>query len=711
MQGYQGGRAILNGLPPVVSQTNRWQIPRALGMAFVLVLALTAILVVPSSRQVQFKEGDVSPVDIRAPRKIEFESAVSTEQARAAAIAAAPDIYSPVDLRITRQAVKRASEVLETIEWVRGATNARPDEKVSMLRGVSELHDLPSVIADQSLAASPESWRRIANETLRVVEVVMRQPIRETELGDVRRRLPSYVSLALTDAETAAVVEYANRFIRPTSLLDQAATDAARRQAAAAIPPTIRTIERGEIIVRAGDIIQPRHIEALERLNLLNDTMDWRGVLGTALLVGLLVFILELYVAYRNPDFWVDWRRGLLWSLIIVGFALLAKFMVPGRTLLPYIFPGAAAAMLLTVLLEPRFALSATLLIGLMASLLAGQSVPIFVYVLLSGVVASLALWRIERLSGFAWAGVYVTLMNVSVLAAFRLIRGDNDLQGWVELALAALGSGILATSLTAAGYYILGNMFDLTTSLRLMELARPDQPLLRQLQLKAPGTYHHSLVVSNMAEEAAHRIGADALLARVAAYYHDVGKLKNPAMFIENQLDGRNPHDWMDAEDSAQTIIAHVANGTELAAEAQLPRTMIEMISQHHGTTLVKYFFNRALERSLPGEDIDESRFRYPGPRPNTREAGLLMLADCSEAAVRAKKPQSPEEIHRIIAQVVTARLNEGQLDDCPLTLRDVERAREGFESVLQGVYHPRIDYPTTVEPTEPALERLGQL
>lgn len=705
MRFREGAGAIMNGVPPFSTQSDSSRAVGAVVLGLLLSLALTLIVVFPTGRLVQLQDGDVSPTDLRAPRRIQFESEMLTAQERATAAQRVPAIYQPPDLRLTRQAVRRAAEVFETVEWARANPTATLEEKRAMLRGVAELRDLPAETLDLTLQASEDGWRRIKAETVRVVEAAMRQPIREDQIADIRRSLSNYISLSLTDAEAAAVAEYAARFIQPNSLPDEAATQAARRAAAASVPVTTRTIERGEIILRAGDIVQPSHLEALQKLDMLSTGLDWRSVVGTALLVTLSVFALGMYVVNRNPDFWVDGRRALLLSLVILSFTLLAKFMVPGRTLMPYIFPGAAAAMLLTVLLEPRFALSMTVLLALMVSLLAGRSFDLFMYILLAGIVASLSLWRVERLMAFARAGLYVILTQVIMLLSFRLIRSEYDLQGLVELGLAAVASGVLATSLTTVGYYILAHVFDLTTSIRLMELARPDQPLLRELQLKAPGTYHHSLVVSNMAEEAAHRIGADALLCRVGAYYHDIGKLRNPSLFIENQVSGHNPHNDMDPTTSAQYILAHSTEGLVMAQEVGLPGALCDLIAQHHGTTLVRYFYARAVEQADGGPPPDDSMFRYGGPRPQFKEAGILMLADSCEAAVRARRPEDSEEINRTVARVIGEKLDEGQLDACPLTLHEVNQVREAFCNVLKGVYHPRVEYPSLAEPVAGGL------
>ena len=254
------------------------------------------------------------------------------------------------------------------------------------------------------------------------------------------------------------------------------------------------------------------------------------------------------------------------------------------------------------------------------------------------------------------------------------------------------VANGGLAVSLAVAGFFLLGNLFGITTSVQLMELARPTHPLLHELQMKAPGTYHHSILISNMAEQAAQAIGADALLARVGAYYHDIGKILRPYFFTENQMDGVNVHERLDPKTSAQIIVSHVADGLELAKKYRLPRSIRDFIPEHHGTRLASFFYQQARER---GQEVNEADFRYPGPKPQTREAAIMMLADGVEAAARADRPGSVEEIDQLVRKIIQKRVMEGQLDECDLTLRDLDRIRAAFVSILQGIYHPRIKYP----------------
>jgi putative nucleotidyltransferase with HDIG domain len=265
------------------------------------------------------------------------------------------------------------------------------------------------------------------------------------------------------------------------------------------------------------------------------------------------------------------------------------------------------------------------------------------------------------------------------------------DALGIAQLLAGALVSGLGSGLLAFAGMAILGHVFGISTVFELRELGDPNHPLLRQLLLRTPGTYHHSLLVGNLAERAAEVIGADPLVARVGAYYHDIGKMRNPTAFIENQT-GQNPHDELDPLVSAGIVAAHVKDGLALADRYRLPERIREMIPGHHGTSVVKYFFQIAQQR---GQAPDERSFRYPGPRPHSKEAGIVMLADGTEASVRSLSEKNPETIRAMVDRMIDERVADGQLDECDLTFRDVERIKDAFCELLLGVYHERIPYP----------------
>ena len=341
-------------------------------------------------------------------------------------------------------------------------------------------------------------------------------------------------------------------------------------------------------------------------------------------------------------------------------------------------------------------------------------------------------IWQADRIATFLWAGAAVSAAVFAVAICFRLVAGTLDAVGVAQLALMAGFNGGLAAILTFGSFSFLGGLFGITTHLQLLELAHPNQPLLYKLAREAPGTYHHSIVVSNLAESAVELVGGDPLFTRVAVLYHDIGKTLRPTFFIENQANRDNVHDALDPQTSARIILDHVTDGVRLAQKARLPGPIVDVIRQHHGTTLLRYFHNKALES---GEEVREEDFRYPGPKPQTKEAGVIMLADSVEATVRAATQSGRLRFHdegrsgrgdgkgaglpgtgplrdrafaslpELVEQVIDDLVKRGQLDDCALTLRDIDRIKRTFVQVLDGIYHPRIEYPPAPSPA-PAEE-----
>jgi putative nucleotidyltransferase with HDIG domain len=316
---------------------------------------------------------------------------------------------------------------------------------------------------------------------------------------------------------------------------------------------------------------------------------------------------------------------------------------------------------------------------------------------LLGSLFGVFVLRRAHRLTSFFWSGAAIAVSGSIVAIAYRIIQPTADWIGVATLILAATINGIASASIGLIFHYYLSPLLGKIAHLQLIELSRPDHPLQQLLLRNAPGTYQHSLQLANLVEQAAETIGADATLARVGALYHDIGKLINPYFFIENQPPGEiNPHNDLDPESSASTIIRHVSDGVELARKYHLPKQLLDFISQHHGTTITRYQYSRALELAGMNKDaVDMEEFRYPGPRPTSREIALLMLADTCEARMRAERPKDEEGLHELIRSVVKDKLELGELDDTQLTLRNLEEIIDSFTSTLRGVYHPRIQYP----------------
>jgi putative nucleotidyltransferase with HDIG domain len=697
------------GLPSTSKRNLTWKVAvRAtlLSLLFVIVVSLILVFQLLPTKQVTLEEGDVSPVDIRVPRRTTYISQILTEEARAKAEADVGDAYDPPDARIARQQITRARQVLSYIDSVRHDAYASLEVKADWIAAIPDLDLLPAVIS-QTLLLSEGDWSEVSNEMIYVVDQVMSEEIRESQLAGAKRALPTKVSLDLSEEEAEIVSGLAKNFIKANSFYNKEKTEENRRLARESVEPVARVLEEGEVVLRAGDIVDPLDLEALAALGLRQAATEWPDIVSAVLFVLVVTIVLDLYLLRLRSDFWAKRRHVSLLFLLVVLFILVAKLMVPGHTLLPYLFPSAALSMLLMVLLGPQLAIAVTIVLSLIVGFMAGGSLELMAYALVGGLIASLSLWRAESLNAFLRAGIYAILANVAVILAFRLPDQKFDLLGIVQLVLASVSNGGLSAILTLGGFFLLGSVFDITTPLRLMELARPTHPLLRRLLLKAPGTYHHSLLVSNMAEQAAEQIGADALLARVGAYYHDIGKTVRPYFFVENQADGVNVHDRLDPKTSAQIILSHTKDGLDLARKYRLPGKIQEFIAQHHGTGIVSYFYQQACQQEGDAGTVNKDGFRYPGPRPLSKEVAIVMLADGCESAVRSARPTSSEGINELVRKVINDRLLWGELDDSDLTLRDLDKIREAFTSILQGVFHPRVKYPEgALRELEPAVQ-----
>ena len=436
--------------------------------------------------------------------------------------------------------------------------------------------------------------------------------------------------------------------------------------------------------------------EETAALGIQSTQPEWHDIVGTVLFVSMLIAILGFYLWSVRRDVLYDRKRLTLLSLLVVATGAAAKLIIPGHALLPYLLPVATVSMLVSVLFETQLAIMVSLVCSLFVGFVSGGSLDLMVYTLLGAVVAGLAVSHLERLSTFAWAAWAIAFVNSVVAVSFRLLSPSHDLLGLLQLVGVSVANGMLSASLAFAALFWLGGILGAATPVQLLELVRPTHPLARRLLLEAPGTYHHSLIVGNLGERAAELVGADPLLVRAAAFHHDVGKVLHPYFFVENQASGENYHQQLDAKTSAQIIISHVKESLELARKYHFPEAVSSIIGQHHGTTSVGFgqFYQQACKEA-GGEPVNEADFRYPGPRPRSREAGIVMLADSIEAAVRASHPDSPCDMERVVRKITNDRLVSGELDECELTLRDLGHIRDAFIDVLQGVFHPRIQYP----------------
>ena len=506
----------------------------------------------------------------------------------------------------------------------------------------------------------------------------------------------------LSEAAGAIVTTY----LKANMLLDEETTEVKRQAARESVEDVV--YKKGQNIVRAGEVVTAPQIEMLNSLGMLKDRgVDLPLYLGLALLLALLATILILYIRSFIPEMLVDPKRVALLSLILVSTVAWA---VAFRAVNAYLMPVALGAMLTTMLLKPRLALVVNIVLSILMGLLATADSGIFTATMFGVMLTAMAAGSVvvpvlrfrHSFPGVMLSGAVVVLVNMLTTIAVGLIN-SADIHNVMNWALWSGGGGFISAVLTILEAMLLEWAFNLVTSSKLMDLSNPNQPLLRRLLLETPGTYHHSILVANLAEAAACSVGANALLARVGAYYHDIGKLKRPMYFKENQMND-NPHDRTDPRVSTAILTAHPHDGVEMATKAHLPEEIQEIILQHHGDSPVLYFYDKA---SKQGGDVDVADFRYDGPRPRSREAAIVMLADTVEAAARAAADASPEKLPLLIRKMIHGKLEDGQFDECPLTFADLAKISDAFVTVLTGVYHDRIEYPEVVIPSRPPMPR----
>jgi putative nucleotidyltransferase with HDIG domain len=640
--------------------------------------------------------GDVASQDLRAPREIKYVSSVLTDAARDEAERAVAPVYVSPDPAIARTQVASLTAVLQSISVIRSDTSAFLEQKKAALLAIQEFNLQPDLI-DYLLGLTDVRWTLVRGEAFNVLVEIMRNPVRTEDLETVRQNLVTQVSFSLAEREAALVVGLVSPQVAANSFYSPELTQAARQAARDAVQPVSRFFAEGQTVVTRGQPVAPVDLEALAALGLVQPKDPLYSLLGAAALVGLLAIFVALYVSRRQPSAISDLRYLLLLGLLFVIFLMAARISIPNRTIIPYLFPVPAFALLISTL----FGMERGMVFGLLMSILCAYGMPdslgLMPYYTLSSLCGVLVLGQGRRITQFLYAAVAIAVAGAAMIAAYRLPFTETDWIGMATLAGAAVFMGIASTGLALPLQFLLAQFIGLTTALQLLEISRPDVPLLNYFLQRAPGTYQHSLQVANLAEQAAECIHADALLTKVGALFHDVGKAANPLFFVENQPPSQiDSHDDLKPEASAQAIIRHVTDGLELARKYHLPHRLQDFIAEHHGTLLTRYQYNRAVQAAAGDKSkVNEADFRYPGPSPRSKETALLMFADGVEARARAERPANDGEVRSLVRSVIESRQKDGQLDDAPLSQRDLANIIESFVTTLRVTYHPRLEYP----------------
>ncbi len=562
-------------------------------------------------------------------------------------------------------------------------------------------------------STNPSTLERLRRDTLALADQQMQGSIHDNtnDLENAKAIIgESAAELPLTPQYQAMVADIAGKALRPNLRFDEQRTTDDRNTAAAAVEPVRRQIQADNIVLAAGETVNERHIDIVKALGLMAPTVDYSQAFALLVMLALLVLVMGGYVARFEGEVWTDHRQMLLLCAALVlaaaGFRSALQWHVYGAITLGV---STALAMIVAMLLGARLAIVFSVAIGLLAGVVAtgsGDTGLVIATILCSSFAAyasaaaggkSFTMVRTAGLVGVANAIVFVVTSDV-----FGLSVSANQI-------IASALAGLFSASIAVIAVMALERVVGVVTDLRLLELANPNEPILHRLLTEAPGSYQSSVMVANLAEPAAEEIGANALLVRTGCMYHDIGKLKRPYFFIENQFGEENPHEKLKPHLSALTLMAHARDGYELAREIRLPEQIADMIRQHHGTSLAGYPYHLAVQQEGE-ENVNEADYRYPGPKPQTREAALLMLADSVEAAARTLVNPTHDQIEELAERIIRGKMEDGQLDESPMTFADLRIIRDSFVSTLHGMFHQRLKYPDQEEEEREEAQAAGR-
>lgn len=687
---------------PVFKNTTNRRLSLGIGF-FVLITLLLSMNFLPE--RLDIKLGQVSPRTIKATRTIEFVDKIKTEEAMQLAAQAVGRVHDDNPAAFT-DFNNSVTDIMNKIRAAQGNAQLNPAAKGDKIKQDINL-ELASDIYRALARTDAATLQKIETEIRNIAERSLKKGIKEENLEDTKQAiLEDEVAVLPFAAEYKSFIGAVIQTYLPANLIyNQEATERNIKAAREAVTPIRVKVQQGEKIIGEGDIVKAEHIQKLEALGLLKAKGSVSAVFGLAILVAVGMVFVMIYLYRYKKSIYENEGLLLLLGLIVVSTLLLSKTIMAIELssdyapLLGYLFPVAAAAMLVAVLLGPRLALVVIPIVCIMLGIITGNDLRVAMVSMVGGMAGIYGVSRLSTRSDLAKAGLlYVSAANVlSIIAVELATRGINTgmLAGGIMLGVL---NGLFSAVLTIGLLPFLESAFGIVSAVKLLELSNPGQPLLKKLMLEAPGTYHHSIIVGNLAEAAADAVGGESLLVRVGALYHDIGKVKRPYFFIENQLSCENPHEKIAPTLSTLIITSHTKDGAEMAGEAKLPKVIRDIIEQHHGTSLVSYFFHRALDEAKDEKTVNEEDFRYEGPKPQTKEAALVMMADSVEAAVRALQKPTPGRIEGLVRRIIKEKLHDGQLDECDLTFKDLDVIANAFVRVLSGIFHARVEYPETV-------------
>lgn len=656
--------------------------------AFVIIYCIMLTSIVPETYNL--KEGEIAKSDITAQRDVEDKIATVQREKEAA-----DSVGQQYDKKVEgeSQAEQDLNSNFDKANGIRGQ-NIQAAQKIDALR-TSVTYNLTNSEFSTWINLSAADNSDLQNFIIKVIKGTYNLDIREDSSSDIKSA-QNYISNEfdksrfnkdIVDLGTAISENY----IKTNLFVDEEKTQEMKEEAKKKVSPVM--IKKDQIVVTQGEPITKEELQILSDLGVLNNNKasNWYVYLSLGAL-DFAIMLIQVYYLYKHQReiFNNDGNLVLIFLLGIIYLILARSIYI----ISPFLIPLAFLPMLYIILLNDRIALFISLTDIILMSIVVQFDAQLILIAIISVLVAVMVLKKMQMRNDILYASIYIALVNVS-LTFFTGFLVSNNIVNVFTISIYSFLGAFFSSILTIGFLPVMENIFGIITQMKLLELSNPNQPLLKRLLMEAPGTYHHSIMVANLAEIAAEEVGANQVLVRAASYYHDIGKVKRPYFFKENQITSDNPHDKMTPNLSALVIISHIKDGIELAKEYKLPKVIQDAIAQHHGTTLAKYFYITMKNSSDNPEEIKEENFRYPGPIPNSKECAIIMLADSVEAAVRSIKDPSKWKIEEMVNNIINSKLSEGQLDNCDITFRDLNKIKGAFLSSLTGIYHKRIEYP----------------
>lgn len=605
-------------------------------------------------------------------------------------------------IKINKEYEKKAKAEDKDIENIEA-------DKLKSLKG-----ELSDTVANNLSEATLTTLLQASNDELSIardlsvtaINKVMGSRIPANSVENAKKDLEEELRYtALESSLKDAVIELGRYAIIQNEFYDPKATKELRKQAVEEVDP-VKILE-GQIIVEENQLIDHDIYRQLQLVGLLDNKRSIQPFAGLFVLV--FIFMISLYYYFNHLDAKNETKHSylmqfsLIFILSIVLMKIICFFPVYNGLDIAFVFPAAMGAMLLKILIEEKIAILYTAIIAICGSIMFNEGVSgsfhvtIAIFILCSGYASLMLLSKHNHRAKILQTGLFVSIVNVLVIFSIILLRnGQYSLKDYAIFVVLALSSALLSAVFTIGLLPFFEAGFGILSTMKLIELSNPNHPLLKKILTEAPGTYHHSVMVANLAEGACESIGANGLLARVGCYYHDIGKTKRPQFFIENQMNVENPHDHLKPMTSKAVIMDHVKDGTALLRKHRFPKEIIDIAEQHHGTTLLKYFYHKAVKN---GEEVSEEEFRYPGPKPQTKEAAIVGISDSVEAAVRSMRQPTPDQIEALVRNLIASRLQDHQFNECDITMKELDIVADTLCETLKGIFHSRIEYPVLKE------------